>query len=106
MKSSSGADEMVNGCHSMREISGQLRKRYWPDLYFIDGFFICTSTTLEGCWITLDTKVCRLRTRAAPPSHYRSPKAKRQRKRRGAALAESAQRSYRLRTSRQMRSIM
>jgi len=48
-KSSSGADEMVNGCHSRRETSGQFRNRYWPGLYFIDGFFICTSTTLDGC---------------------------------------------------------
>jgi len=31
-KRSSGEEEMVKGCHSVVEIDGQWRKRYWPDL--------------------------------------------------------------------------
>jgi len=30
---SSGDDEMVNGCHSVVEIDGQCRNKYWPLLY-------------------------------------------------------------------------
>ena len=31
-KRSSGEEEMVNGCHSVFEMAGQCRKRYWPAL--------------------------------------------------------------------------
>ncbi len=50
----------MKGCHSKNDTAGTLRKRYWPGLYTIDGFFICTSTTLDGCCTTLEMCVLKL----------------------------------------------
>lgn len=47
-KSSSGAEVMVNGCHSSWEMAGQLRKMYWPTSILKPSFTICSSSTLEG----------------------------------------------------------
>lgn len=47
-KSSSGAEVMVNGCHSSWEMAGQLRKTYWPTSILKPLFTSCSSSTLDG----------------------------------------------------------
>lgn len=47
-KSSSGAEVMVNGCHSSWEMAGQLRKTYWPTSILKPLFISCSSSTLDG----------------------------------------------------------
>lgn len=48
-KSSSGAEVMVNGCHSSWEIAGQLMKTYCPTSILKPLFTSCSSSTFEGC---------------------------------------------------------
>lgn len=47
-KSSSGAEVIVNGCHSSWEMAGQLRKTYWPTSILKPFFTSCSSSTLDG----------------------------------------------------------
>lgn len=47
-KSSSGADVIVNGCHSSHEMEGQLRNTYWPTSILKPFFISCSSSVLEG----------------------------------------------------------
>ena len=47
-KSSSGAEVMVNGCHSSCEMAGQLRKTYWPTSILKPFFCSCSSSTFDG----------------------------------------------------------
>lgn len=60
-KSSSGAEVMVNGCHSSWEMAGQLRKTYWPTSILKPLFTSCSSSTLDGrmtIWRWRSVNVC------------------------------------------------
>lgn len=64
-KSSSGAEVMVNGCHSSCEMAGQLRKTYWPTSILKPFFTSCSSSTLDGR-ITICKKKKKFSVRAGP----------------------------------------
>lgn len=53
-KSSSGADVIVNGCHSSWEMAGQFKKTYCPTSILKPDFINCSSRTLDGCITILE----------------------------------------------------
>lgn len=53
-KSSSGADVIVNGCHSSWEMAGQFKKTYCPTSILNPDFTNCSSRTLDGCITILE----------------------------------------------------
>lgn len=56
---SSGAEEMVNGCHCQAETSGTLRNSHMPGRYLNDGLRKRSSIAPDGCISTPTSCVCR-----------------------------------------------